>query len=51
MQPLRTSATQRAATITPGLFAPVISVITITGIGDHLRPELTGPRLVVRFEC
>jgi hypothetical protein len=39
MQPLRTSATQRAATITPGLFAPVISVITITGIGDHLRPE------------
>jgi hypothetical protein len=33
------SATQRAATITPGLFAPVISVITITGIGDHLRPE------------
>ena len=39
MQPLRTSATQRAATITPGLFAPVISVITITGIGDHLQPE------------
>jgi hypothetical protein len=30
------SAAWRAAT--PGL-APVISVITITGIGDHLRPE------------
>jgi hypothetical protein len=49
MQPLRTSATQRAATITPGLFAPVISVITITGIGDHLRPEwpitFTGMRM------
>jgi hypothetical protein len=52
MQPLRTSATQRAATITPGLFAPVISVITITGIGDHLRPEwpitFTGMRITLR---
>jgi hypothetical protein len=54
MQPLRTSATQRAATITPGLFAPVISVITITGIGDHLRPEwpitFTGMRTIWRSE-
>jgi hypothetical protein len=33
------SATRRAATITPGELTPMISVIAITGIGDHLRPE------------
>jgi len=34
----RLAASQRGATITPGEFTPVISVITITGIGDHLQP-------------
>jgi hypothetical protein len=43
------SAARRAPTITPGEIAPMISVITITGIGDHLRPEwpitITGMRI------
>jgi hypothetical protein len=42
------SVSQCAVTITPGELPPVISVITITGIGDHLRPEwpitITGMR-------
>jgi hypothetical protein len=42
------SAAPRAATITPGELTPVIRVITITGIGDHFRPEwpitITGMR-------
>jgi hypothetical protein len=33
------SAAWSAATITPGFCRLVISVITITGIGDHLQPE------------
>src|SRR5262249_29679544 len=48
MQPTLMSAALRAATITPGELTPAISVITITGIGDHLRPEwpitITGMR-------
>jgi hypothetical protein len=50
MQPTLMSATQRVVTITPGELAPMIRVITITGIGDHLRPEwpitFTGMRIV-----
>jgi hypothetical protein len=49
MQPTLTSAAQRATTITPGELTPMISVITITGIGDHIRPEwpitFTGMRM------
>jgi hypothetical protein len=54
MQPTLMSATPRAATLTPRLSA-VISVITITGIGDHLRPEwlitFTGMRTRASIEC
>jgi hypothetical protein len=32
------SASPRAATVTP-VSQPVIGLITITGFGDHLRPE------------
>lgn len=39
MQPTLMSATQRAVTITPGELTPMNRVITITGIGDQLRPE------------
>ena len=39
MQPTLMSAAWSAATITPGFGRLVISVITITGIGDHLQPE------------
>jgi len=43
-------ASLRAATITPGDLPLVISVITITGIGDHLRPvwliTITGIRIL-----
>ena len=52
MQPTLMSAAWSAATITPGFCRPVISVITITGIGDHLQPEwlitFTGMRTIGR---
>ena len=38
MQPAFVSAAKIAATLTPALRA-TDGVITITGIGDHLRPE------------
>jgi hypothetical protein len=47
MQPAFVSAAKIAATLTPALRA-TDDVITITGIGDHLRPEwpitITGMR-------
>jgi len=47
MQPAFVSAAKIAATLTPALRA-TDGVITITGIGDHLRPEwpitITGMR-------
>jgi hypothetical protein len=47
MQPAFVSAAKIAATLTPALQA-TDGVITITGIGDHLRPEwpitITGMR-------
>jgi hypothetical protein len=47
MQPAFVSAAKIAATLTPALRA-TDRVITITGIGDHLRPEwpitITGMR-------
>src|ERR1700694_1460397 len=51
MQPAFVSAAKIAATLTPALRA-TDGVITITGIGDHLRPEwpitITGMRSVTR---
>src|ERR1700737_2615205 len=48
MQPAFVSAAKIAATLTPALRA-TDGVITITGIGDHLRPEwpitITGMRI------
>ena len=52
MQPAFVSAAKIAATLTPALRA-TDGVITITGIGDHLRPEwpitITGMRKRERF--
>src|SRR6266852_2679945 len=50
MQPAFVSAAKIAATLTPALRA-TDGVITITGVGDHLRPEwpitITGMRRLV----
>jgi hypothetical protein len=48
MQPACVSAAKIAPTLTPALRVAFDGVITITGIGDHLRPEwpitITGMR-------
>jgi len=48
MQPACVSAAKIAPTLTPALRVAFDGVITITGIGDHLRPEwpitITGTR-------
>jgi hypothetical protein len=50
MQPAFVSAAKITATLTPALRA-IDGVITITGIGDHLRPEwpitITGMRIQI----